>query len=54
MQINDDYYEDLNVNDVEKIIEKIMNNEKPLPGSYKEENSEPVNNRKTLINNKNA
>jgi|TARA_B100002052_G_scaffold1255_1_gene1176 NADH-quinone oxidoreductase E subunit len=55
MQINDDYYEDLNVSDVEKIIEKIMNNEKPLPGSYKgRKNSEPVNNRKTLINNKNA
>ena len=55
MQINDDYYEDLNVSDVEKIIEKIMNNEKPLPGSYKgRKNSEPVSNRKTLINNKNA
>ena len=55
MQINDDYYEDLNVSDVEKIIEKIMNNEKPLPGSYNgRKNSEPVNNRKTLINNKNA
>ena len=55
MQINDDYYEDLNVSDVEKIIEKIMNNEKPFPGSYKgRKNSEPVNNRKTLINNKNA
>ena len=55
MQINDDYYEDLNVSDVEKIIEKIMNNEKPLPGSYKgRKNSETVSNRKTLINNKNA
>ena len=55
IQINEDYYEDLNVNDVEKIIDKIMKNEKPVPGSYKgRKNSEPVNNRKTLINNKNA
>ena len=55
IQINEDYYEDLNVNDVERIIDKIMNNEKPVPGSYKgRKNSEPVNNRKTLINNKNA
>ncbi len=55
IQINEDYYEDLNVNDVEKIIDKIMNNEKPVPGSYKgRKNSEPVNNRKTLTNNKNA
>ena len=55
MQINEDYYEDLNAKDVEKIIDKIMNNEKPVPGSYKgRKNSEPVNNRKTLIDNKNA
>ncbi len=55
MQINEDYYEDLSVNDVEKIIEKIMKNENPVPGSYKgRKNSEPVNNRKTLMNNKNA
>ena len=55
IQINEDYYEDLNAKDVEKIIDKIMNNEKPVPGSYKgRKNSEPVNNRKTLIDNKNA
>ena len=55
MQINEDYYEDLSVNDVEKIIEKIMKNENPVPGSYKgRKNSEPVNNRKTLMSNKNA
>ena len=55
MQINEDYFEDLSTDDAEKIIEKIMNNEKPLPGSYKgRRNSEPVSNRKTLIDNKNA
>ena len=55
IQINEDYYEDLNAKDVEKIIDKIMNNETPVPGSYKgRTNSEPINNRKTLIDNKNA
>ena len=55
MQINEDYFEDLNSNDVAKIIEKIMKDEKPLPGSYKgRKNSEPVGNRKTLIDETNA
>ncbi len=55
MQINEDYFEDLDVSDVEKIIDKIMKGEKPNPGSYKgRKNSEPVNNRKTLIDIKNA
>ena len=50
-----DYFEDLDVSDVEKIIDKIMKGEKPNPGSYKgRKNSEPVNNRKTLIDIKNA
>ena len=55
MQINDDYYEDLNIEKTEKIINQIQNGEKPVPGSYRgRKNSEPENNRKTLLNIKNA
>jgi NADH-quinone oxidoreductase E subunit len=55
MQINDDYYEDLDEEKTEKIISQIQNGEKPLPGSYRgRKNSEPENNRKTLLNIKNA
>ena len=55
MQINDDYYEDLNIEKTEKIINQIQNGEKPITGSYRgRKNSEPENNRKTLLNIKNA
>ena len=55
MQINDDYYEDLNKEKTEKIINQIQSGEKPKPGSYSgRKNSEPENNRKTLLNIKNA
>ena len=55
MQINDDYYEDLNKEKTEKIINQIQNGEKLIPGSYRgRKNSEPENNRKTLLNIKNA
>ena len=55
MQINDDYYEDLNKEKTEKIINQIQNGEKLIPGSYRgRKNSEPENNRKTLLNMKNA
>ena len=55
MQINDDYYEDLDSIKAEKIINQIYNNEKIKPGSYRgRKNSEPENNRKTLLNIKNA
>ena len=55
MQINEDYYEDLDKEKTNKIIEKILKNEKPKPGSYRgRTNSEPENNRKTLIENKHA
>ena len=55
MQINDDYYEDLDKDKTEKIINQIQNGEKPIPGSYRgRKNSEPENNRKTLLNIKNA
>ena len=49
MQINDHYYEDLNEENCEKIINQVLNGEKPKPGSYRgRKNSEPENNRKTL------
>tara|TARA_B100000686_G_scaffold312559_1_gene357202 strand:+ start:109 stop:717 length:609 start_codon:yes stop_codon:yes gene_type:complete len=55
MQINDDYYEDLDKKKCEKIIDEILNGKKPIPGSYKgRTNSEPENNRKTLMDLKNA
>ena len=55
MQINDDYYEDLDEEQCEKIINQILNGEKPTPGSYRgRKNSEPENNRKTLKDLKNA
>ena len=55
MQINDDFYEDLNKEKCEKIIDEILNGKKPKPGSYKgRKNSEPENNRKTLMEFKNA
>ena len=55
MQINDDYYEDLNKEKTLKIIDQILKGETPKPGSYRGRlNSEPENNRKTLIEIKNA
>tara|TARA_B100000579_G_scaffold432002_1_gene448049 strand:- start:584 stop:1192 length:609 start_codon:yes stop_codon:yes gene_type:complete len=55
VQINDDYFEDLNKEKIELIIDQIKNGKKPKPGSYKGRiNSEPENNRTTLLNNKNA
>tara|TARA_Y100000590_G_C15300054_1_gene855923 strand:+ start:90 stop:698 length:609 start_codon:yes stop_codon:yes gene_type:complete len=55
LQINDDYFEDLNPEKLEKIIEQINKDENPQPGSYKGRvSSEPENIRKTLLGNKNA
>ena len=55
MQVNDDYYEDLDKEKIEKIINQIQKGEIPKPGSYRgRKNSEPENNRKTLLNIKNA
>ena len=55
MQINDDYFEDLDEKKTEEILDLILNNKQPLPGSYRNRKSaEPENNRKTLLNNKNA
>ena len=55
MQINNDYYEDLDKEKTLEIIHKIKKREKIIPGSYKgRKNSEPENNRKTLVEEKNA
>ena len=55
MQVNEDYYEDLNDKKLEEIIDKIYQNKIPKSGSYTGRiKSEPVNNRKTLLGNKNA
>jgi NADH-quinone oxidoreductase subunit E len=55
MQINDDYFEDLDKEKILKIIDQILNGEKPKPGSYRgRTNSEPENNRKTLLEENNA
>ena len=55
MQINEDYFEDLDEKKAEKIINQIIKGEKPKSGSYRgRKNSEPENNRKTLMDIKNA
>ena len=55
IQINDDYFEDLDKEKTVKIIDQILNGEKPKPGSYRgRKNSEPEFSRKTLLENKNA
>ena len=55
MQINDDYYEDLDKEKTLKILNQILKGETPKPGSYRGRiNNEPENNRKTLMDLKNA
>jgi NADH-quinone oxidoreductase subunit E len=55
MQINDDYYEDLDKEKILKILDEIISGKTPKPGSYRGRlNAEPENNRKTLVENKNA
>ena len=55
MQINNDYFEDLNKEKALKILDKILNGESPKPGSYRGRvNNEPENNRRTLMDFKNA
>ena len=55
VQINDDYYEDLDEKKFEKIIDQTLKGEKPKPGSYRGRiNSEPENKRTTLMETKNA
>ena len=55
IQINDDYFEDLNEKKLENIIELIKKDQKIEPGSYKgRKSAEPENNRSTLMDSKNA
>ena len=55
MQINDDYYEDLDKEKALMILDDIIKGKTPKPGSYRGRiNSEPENNRKTLLDVKNA
>ena len=55
MQINEDYFEDLDKQKTINIIDQIQKGEKPKPGSYRGRvNSEPENKRTTLLENKNA
>ena len=55
MQINDNYYEDLDKEKTLKILDQILKGETPKPGSYRGRvNNEPENNRKTLMDYKNA
>ena len=55
IQINDEYYEDLDEKKLENIIEQTMKGKTPKPGSYRGRvNSEPENNRTTLVGIKNA
>ena len=55
MQINDDYYEDLDKEKTLEILDKILKGETPTPGSYRGRlSNEPENNRKTLMDIKNA
>ena len=55
MQINNDYYEDLDEKSTEKIVDQILNGIKPKSGSYRGRiNAEPENNRQTLMDLKNA
>ena len=55
MQINNDYYEDLDKEKTLKIIDQILNGQTPKPGSYRGRlNTEPENNRKTLLDTEDA
>tara|TARA_B100000214_G_scaffold202474_1_gene146722 strand:- start:1162 stop:1770 length:609 start_codon:yes stop_codon:yes gene_type:complete len=55
IQINDDYFEDLDEKKLNIIIENIKQGKKIEPGSYKgRKSSAPENNRNTLIESKNA
>ena len=55
LQINNDYFEDLNEEKAEEIIDMIMNDKFPKTGSYKNrKSSEPETGRTTLINLKDA
>jgi len=55
MQINQDYFEDLDKNKAHEIIKKLLNDEFPKPGSARNrKNNSPEKARTTLIDIKNA
>ena len=55
MQINQDYFEDLDENSVEKIIKSLLEDKFPEPGSAKNrKNNSPATGKTTLIEVKNA
>ena len=56
MQVNDDYYEDLNIENTEKIIKGFIDDKPLKPGSYRNrKNTAPEKSRLTLLKNfKNA
>ena len=55
MQINDEYYEDLDKEKTLEILDKILKDETPKSGSYRGRiNNQPENGRKTLMELKNA
>jgi len=54
MQINQDYFEDLDEIKAEEIIKKLLNDEFPNPGSKKRKNNAPEKGKTTLLENENA
>jgi len=55
IQINQDYFEDLNANKTEEIIQKLLRDEFPEPGSAKNrKNNAPESGKTTLLGIKNA
>ena len=55
MQVNDDYYEDLDTNNTEEIIQSLLKDQKPKPGSAKNrKNTAPEKGKTTLLEVKNA
>ena len=55
MQINQDYFEDLDEKKTEEIIQMLLNDKFPKPGSYKNrKNTAPEKGRTTLLEVKNA
>ena len=55
MQVNDDYYEDLDTNKTEEIIQLLLKDQKPKPGSAKNRKcTAPEKGKTTLLEVKNA
>ena len=55
MQINENYYEELDKEKTLNILEQLLKGETTKPGSYRGRiNNEPENDRKTLLDLKNA